>query len=347
MNTGISAWAHSVQRRRKQLRVAQQTYRRRKEAMITSLHIRVQELESSIEELSESFLTFSNLLLGADILEKHPRVTAALQKITQQYVLLAKSGCDDRDQAGAANCANPQPKKPRIAQNINLDHNLDIAQHCKLPIIENMTQSSLATRGQSQVPLTPLYQEQPILQSEIDLPSTTDPSSTTSPPLQNTPNITPQGSLMKQDWTFSRILVRKCYENGYRLLVDSTDDLTTIQRVFGRQLTTLERKDLISTFYAAMHDEVGDLIKFDADFLSHSRPKNNAYPPEQSIVSSTKIQNGVKVASDMWLDASGVYRLLLRKGIIAEANGSERSGLPFDFPANFNVLAFIRRKSFN
>jgi hypothetical protein len=329
--------------------VAQQTYRRRKEIMITSLQTRVQELETGIEELSESFLSFSNLLLGADILEKHPRVTSALQKIAQQYVSLAKSGSDDHDQAGAANNAanTPLPRKLSFARNINLYYNPDIAQHSILPIIENMTESSPATGVQSQLPLMTPHQEQPILPFEIDLPSPTVPVSTASPPLHNALTTVSYGSHIKQGWTFSHSLVRECYENGYRLLVDSPDNVTTIQGVFGRQLTTSERNGLISTFYAAMHDEIGDMIKLDSEFLSSVRPINNAYNPEQPAISSRMWQNQIRSVSEEWLDASGVQRFLHRKGIIVQDTVYVRPGPTFAFQAKFNVLAFISRESSN
>ncbi|CEL10434.1 hypothetical protein ASPCAL13553 [Aspergillus calidoustus] len=335
----------SEERRRKQIRLAQQTYRRRKEIMITNLQTRVQELESGIEELSESFLSFSDILLENDILEKHPRVTSALHKIGHQFVSLAKSGCDDdHDQSSAGNNATntPLPKKLSVARNTNLDSHPDLAQHGTLPVIENKTQSSLATRAQSQLPLTPPYQEQPILPFEIDLPSPTVPTSTSSPPLYNALPIPPLGNLTKQGWTFSHSLARECYENGYRLLVDSPDNYTTIQEIFGRQLTTFERNHMISAFYAAMHDEVGDIIKLHATFLSSLRSKNNSYSTEQRMISSKTRQNEIQSTLDEWLDASGVQGFLHRKGINIQNTGSVCSSPPSDSQAKFNVLGFIR-----
>lgn len=316
--------------------------------MITNLQARVQELELGIEELSESFLSFSDLLLEANILEEHPRVTSTLQKITQQYLSLAKSGCDDHDQAGAVNnTANtPLLRNLGVAKDTNLDFNPDISQHGSLPSIESMAQSSLSTRVQSQLPPRPPYHKQPILPLEIDLPSCTVPISTPNLSLQSSLTIVPRGNLTKQGWTFSHRLVRECYENGYRLLVDSPDNYTTIQDIFGRQLTTLERNSMISAFFAAMHDEVGDIIELDAKFLSSRRPKNNSYSPEQPVIPSRTLQNEIKSVSDEWLDASGVQRFLHKKGIIIQDTGSVRSIPPFDFQAKFNVLVFIRRGSF-
>jgi hypothetical protein len=93
---------HYVQRRRKQLRVAQQTYRQRKETTIANLQTRVQELESGVEELCRSYLSFSTLLCDTNVLEKQPHVTSAFYKVTQQCVSLARRGCDEPDQADLA-----------------------------------------------------------------------------------------------------------------------------------------------------------------------------------------------------------------------------------------------------
>jgi hypothetical protein len=70
-------WTLSIQRLREQLRIAQQVHLRRKEITIANLQSRVQELESSIEKLSQSILSFSDLLFEADGLKKHPHVTPA------------------------------------------------------------------------------------------------------------------------------------------------------------------------------------------------------------------------------------------------------------------------------
>ncbi|KAJ5456040.1 uncharacterized protein N7458_004304 [Penicillium daleae] len=95
------------------------------------------ELESGIEELSESFLLFSNLLFEVGILQNQPRVTAALQKITQQYVSLAKSGCDEAEQAPTAPADESQPTSPTVSdtRDIISNNNPLITQLGSLPII--------------------------------------------------------------------------------------------------------------------------------------------------------------------------------------------------------------------
>ncbi|KAJ5400563.1 hypothetical protein N7465_011052 [Penicillium sp. CMV-2018d] len=114
----------SQQRRRKQLRIAQQAYRTRKANTISTLEKRVHELECDIEELSQSFLAFSNLLVGTDLLGKHPPITLALQKITQQYVSLAKTGCANPDEGTLNEAASIPPASVDQGENSSDSHSV-------------------------------------------------------------------------------------------------------------------------------------------------------------------------------------------------------------------------------
>ncbi|OGE51978.1 hypothetical protein PENARI_c011G08302 [Penicillium arizonense] len=82
-------------RRREQLRSAQQMYRKRKENTINTLQSRVHELEDEIDQISHSFLAFSSLLLETDAPKRDPRVTLTLRELAQQCLALAKTGCND------------------------------------------------------------------------------------------------------------------------------------------------------------------------------------------------------------------------------------------------------------
>lgn len=79
-----------VQRRRRQLRLAQRAYRSRRQNTINILQKRVDVLESEVGGISRSFLDFSNLLLQTRVLKQHPQVARGLRNITQQCVELAQ-----------------------------------------------------------------------------------------------------------------------------------------------------------------------------------------------------------------------------------------------------------------
>lgn len=321
----LPRWAHpeqlqskleltqGIQRRWRQLRVAQQAYRKRKETTIVNLQSRVQELESGIEELSESFLSFSNLLFKAGILQNQPRVTAALQKITQQCVSLAKRGCDEAEQPAAPADVSPSTS-PTLSdtQDIIWNYKPLITQLDSLPIIGDAFQSSsdLAAQwpGLSQLPPTPPFQEQAILPFGIALSPNIPFSSIPSPAL-NFPTIVSPDNLLKQGrWTLSRLLVRQCCETGYYLLTSLSGDDPRVKAIFGKRLAIDELNCLISGFVAVMHDEIGDTIELRTKVLNSKR---NSYSPERLAVSSRTWQIVNESGADEWMDASGVQSLLI------------------------------------
>ncbi|GKZ21555.1 hypothetical protein AbraCBS73388_007456 [Aspergillus brasiliensis] len=335
------------ERRRRQLRVAQQAYRRRKETTIANLQSRVQELESGIEELSESFLSFSNLLFEAGILQHQPRVTAALQKITQQYVSLAKRGCDEAEQPAApADVAPSVSPTLRDTQNITSNHNTLITQLDSLPIIGNTFPASSDLAAQwpelSQLPPTPPFQEQTILPFGIALsPPNISFSSIPSPaPALNFPNtLWPDTSLKQGRWTLSHLLVRQCCETGFYLLTSLSGDHPIVKAIFGKQLAINERDCLISGFVAVMHDDLGDTIELRTTVLNSRR---NSYSPERLALSSRTWQIVNESGADEWMDASGVQRLLQQRGIRLQGPNSPLSSPRFNSAPQLNAVSFIK-----
>ncbi|CAI7675694.1 unnamed protein product [Penicillium manginii] len=334
------------ERRRKQLRVAQQVYRKKKDITIVNLQSRVQDLESGIEELSKSFLSFSDLLLEAGILQNQPRVTAALQKITQQCVSLAKSGCNEAEHAPAAPADGSRSTSPTLSdtQDIISNHNTLLTQVDSWPMIGDAFQSSsdLAAQwpGLSQLPPTPPFQEQAILPFGIDLPSPTISFSSIPSPTLNFPTILSPDSLLKQGrWTLSHRLVRQCCEAGYYLLTRSSVDDPRVKAIFGKRLTINERDRFIFGFFANMHDEMGDTVELSTKVLSSRR---SSYSPEQLTVSSRAWQIVNESDADEWMDASGVQRLLQQREIRIQDPSSPLSSPRFNSAPQLNAASFTK-----
>ncbi|CAG8165103.1 unnamed protein product [Penicillium nalgiovense] len=333
------------EKRRKQLRVAQQVYRKRKDTTIVNLQSRVQEFESGIEELSESFLSFSDLLLEAGILQNQPGVTAALQKITQQCVSLAKSGCDEAEQAPAAPADVSRSTSPTLSntQDIISNHNPLITQR---PIIGDAFQSSSDLAAQwprlSQLPPTPPFQERAILPFGIvSSPNILFPSIPS--PTLNFPTIVSADSLLKQGrWTLSHRLVRQCCENGYYLLTRSSADDQRVKAIFGKRLSIDERDRFIFEFFANMHDEMGDTVELSTKVLSSRR---SSYSPEQLTVSSRTWQIVNEAGADEWMDASGVQRMLQQRRIRIQDPSSPLSSPRFNSAPQLNAASFTKYPS--
>ncbi|KAF3388375.1 hypothetical protein F1880_003924 [Penicillium rolfsii] len=330
------------ERRRTQLRVAQQAYRKRKEATITNLQSRVQELESGIEELSESFLSFSNLLFEADVLQNHPSITLALQKITLQCVSLAKNGSEQETPAEAS--LTPT-RNPSTTQDTNLNYDSGFTPLESLPIIDETLQSSPESSQwlvSQQQPPTPPYQEQTVLPFGIVLSSLNNQYPPRPSPTLTVPtNVSPK-ELMKQGrWTLSYRLVQQCCENAYRLLTRAPAGDPRIQAIFGKPMNPAERTSLASAFYSAMHDEIGDFIDSKSKALSPFHMMVNSYSPEQLAISSRTWQTVIESGSDQWLDASGVQRFLQERGISFQDRTSPLSSPKSYSTPQLDVASFI------
>ncbi|KAJ5190578.1 uncharacterized protein N7498_009563 [Penicillium cinerascens] len=331
-------------RRRKQLRIAQQAYRRRKESTINNLQTRVQELEEGIEELSQSFLSFSSLLLEENILARHPRITSALQGITRQCVALAKQGCGDADEAASVEATSTPvvSRKKSAPQNIDLNLDSDFLESVPSLIPDDSLQFPFNSRQwPASRPRTPPYQDQAMLPfglflSTPSVPSISAGSAFPSPPA----TISPASFIKEEGWSLSQRIVRECCEIGYRLLVDTPNN-ARIEKIFGQPLTLSERNRLISAFYLAINDDIGDLIEPKTRALSPLYNKRENLSQDMLSRSSRTWQLVLNSGPDEWLDASGVQRLLQQRGIHIDGD-SPYSSPRIDAPSAFNLSTFLR-----
>ncbi|KAJ5819733.1 hypothetical protein N7474_005324 [Penicillium riverlandense] len=103
----------ATEKRRHQLRVAQQAFRKRKDTAIADLQKQVDELQGGIDDLSSSFLSFSELLLKDEHLGHSPHVAQSLWSLSQQFVALAKRSReeDNEDNDVDASISGPDPEK--------------------------------------------------------------------------------------------------------------------------------------------------------------------------------------------------------------------------------------------
>jgi hypothetical protein len=307
----------------------------------------VQELEAGIEEMSESFLSFSNLLLEDDILARHPRVTSALQKITRQCVALAKQGCDDADNPASVEATSTLDvsRKKNGRQNINLNFDSDLLEPVDLSIPEYPLQFPFNSRTQwpASQPVTPPHQEQAILPFGVVLSASAMPSSSPVSTLPSPPaTISPASLINEERWTLSQRIVRECCENGYRLLVNSPDNNARIEEIFGQPLTLSERNRLISAFYMAMNDDIGDAIELKTKVLNPLYNARENFSPEMLSRSARTWQLVLDSGPDEWLDASGVQRFLQQKKIHIQGSGSPHSSPRIDAPSEFNLSTFLK-----
>lgn len=301
--------------------MAQQTYRTRKENTIGNLQDRVHELEGGIEQLSQSFLTFSDLLLDTGLLGKHSHVTSALRKITQQHLSLAETGCaspheDALVKDAGATSSTAFDKDERCSDS-----------RARVPSNERAP-TGLSSTPVDWAELPRLYTQSPLYQGQPTPPISVimAPPATESPiPLSSLPGHSPAiaitSSIKEEQWTFSQYLVKLCCQNGYQLLMNTPDDFIKIQEVFGPYMPPTERNNLISCFHAGMHDKTGGLINFMATVLAPLRSKRYYYASEELATQTEELESTVASEVDGWLDASGVQKFLSERGFCTQENG--------------------------
>ncbi|KOS39608.1 hypothetical protein ACN38_g9564 [Penicillium nordicum] len=332
------------ERRRKQLRLAQQAYRKRKETTIGNLQNRVHELQTGIENISQSFLSFSSLLIEEQLLSQYPHIASALQNITQQCVSLAKAGSDDPSE-GALPLV--QTAKESQITNINTDPTvLDNAHSEASTDAEDITRS-VATRWPA--PPTPPYEGPSLLPFGLVMPSPTvqfPQFSHITPPLSNSPTLDLLSSNITPDrqWNIAQRLVRTCCHGGYRLLAENPNS-PAVQRVFGSVPSLPERNRMVSAFHAVMQDKTGVLTDPKTHVLHALQTNMNMFSNEQLQVPSKIWQIALESASGGWMDASGVQGYLRDKRVILD-NSSDSSGrIDYSVSTSLDSMSFVKSLS--
>ena len=300
--------------------MAQQAYRTRKENTIGDLQDRVHELEGGIEQLSQSFLTFSNLLLETGLLGKHSHVTLALRKITQQHISLAEIGCASPDEGALVKAVDATSSTEFDKDERCSDNRARVPSNERAP-------TGLSSTPMEWAELPPLYTQKSLYQCQP-----TPPISVMTPlanesliPLSSLPYhfpaIAPTNSIMEEQWTFPQYLVKVCCQNGYQLLVNTPNDVIKIQEVFGPSMPPTERNNLISSLVAGMHDKTGGLVDFMATVLAQLRSKRDYYASENLAIQTEEFEPTVASEAGEWLDASGVQKFLSERGFCTQDNG--------------------------
>jgi hypothetical protein len=81
-------YANSLQRRRMQVRMAQRAYRSRKEANVSSLKDRINQLETAVKQMSTAVISFGDELVRSGALDTHPDLLRPLGNTVQACLAL-------------------------------------------------------------------------------------------------------------------------------------------------------------------------------------------------------------------------------------------------------------------
>ncbi|KAJ5479193.1 hypothetical protein N7530_004702 [Penicillium desertorum] len=331
------------ERRRKQLRLAQQAYRKRKETTIGTLQNRVHELETGIENISHSFLSFSSLLIEEQLLSQYPHIASALQNITQQCVSLAKAGSEDPTEV-ALPVVRAAKESQTTNNNIAPSPVLDGAHSEGSTDAEDIIRS-IATGWPG--PPTPPYQGQSISPLDLVMSSSTVFPHITSP-LSNSSTLDPHSSniMPARQWNIAQRIVRTCSELGYRLLIDQPNS-SLVQHIFGSTLSLQQRNRLISAFYAVMQEDTGVLTDHMANVFHPLLTEHNmnSCSDEQLQISSRTWQIALESTTGEWMDAVGVQRYLRDKRAIFENFPDSPGPHGYSVSPSLDITAFIKSLS--
>ncbi|KAH0562057.1 hypothetical protein GP486_003241 [Trichoglossum hirsutum] len=97
--------------RRAKIRLAQRTYRLRKETTVSSLKERVSELQSAIEDVNKSFLKFNDNVMSSGIIQMRPDLGWDLKETTKQFLMLTRIANLDQE-SGIRIPPAPEKSKP-------------------------------------------------------------------------------------------------------------------------------------------------------------------------------------------------------------------------------------------
>ncbi|OMP82377.1 hypothetical protein BK809_0006687 [Diplodia seriata] len=120
----------AADRRRTQIRLAQRAYRQRKEMTISSLQKQVEQLQSVIDGMNNSFLHFNDQAMASDIFALRPHLASELRSTTEAFVNLSKTAKtveaeDEREDSQEASDPSTTPQKAEAAPNISSQYDLE------------------------------------------------------------------------------------------------------------------------------------------------------------------------------------------------------------------------------
>ncbi|KAL1647758.1 hypothetical protein SLS58_002559 [Diplodia intermedia] len=123
----------AADRRRTQIRLAQRAYRQRKEMTISSLQKQVEQLQSVIDGMNNSFLHFNDQAMASDIFALRPHLASELRSTTEAFVNLSKTAKtveteDEREDSQEASDPSTTPQKAAAVPNISTRNYQDMGQ---------------------------------------------------------------------------------------------------------------------------------------------------------------------------------------------------------------------------
>lgn len=208
-------YAHALQRRRTQVRLAQRAYRSRKEANVEFLNKRAAQLEAAAQKMGEAVITFSDTLFQSGALTSRPDLARHLRE-TVQICLSSAKDIGDED-------------------------SFNTATHDESPLLSSLT------------PITPGHSTLSESESPPSL-ATVQPSPCFLRYHPSSLFFFKPGDVaMMEVSDFTDQLRIACLYEGLLILDNSSVPLTTLKRPFRLLLSLFTRASITSIFRSALH----------------------------------------------------------------------------------------------
>ncbi|KAL5358835.1 hypothetical protein BJX96DRAFT_183363 [Aspergillus floccosus] len=307
----------SPNRRKTQVRLAQRAYRSRKEAELQALKSRVHELETLIERMNVTFLSFTDDLIRSGVLSTCPDVTRRLHQTIAQSLSFA-----NRVVSGAADDADPINTERYVLETrasgavvdategdvANANDTYDVAR-IPLPDIHE-----LAVQAQGEDSSQELF----AVTQKYDLAAPEIPTQATS--LYSTPlflNIPLSSAHTLERAGFARRLYRACVEQGHQCLTNPSHQLDELAYKFRLPMRLFPLQHIKAHFEEFLSGKShGALMELNVPFISiggagtHFQHQQRSYVADNTSFQPSMIQVATeRVDPDMrgdWFDCYDV-----------------------------------------
>lgn len=294
-------------RRKTQLRQAQRAYRARKEATAVSLNNRIRRLETVVERLNTTFLSFSDEVLRLGLLAAHPDLGQKLHQSMKQCLSLTKQAIslvDDDDDDDAYSPALEAKDEGNLDRHptVELFSHLVLQEERYSPTRQALSYPPQTTQPDSQTPQGYL----PLLQQ---------------PPLGNTRTAGDSG--------FTQRLSLACMRMGYACLNNPAPNTEVLNPLLASPLRLVTRQRLLDFLDLSLrmghsYDIPGHLslpfFTIGGAGLHYVDYRRDYMPVNSSIqwgTTDTSIDHGM---GDIWFDCYDVEGYLMENGIVPITN---------------------------
>ncbi|OKL58522.1 hypothetical protein UA08_06247 [Talaromyces atroroseus] len=236
---------NAAERRRTQIRLAQRAYRSRKEATITVLSERLAEMDVAIQEMSKSFGSFRDELIGSGLLLQHHKMQQSLQRLVEKsdaLVSLSSGSASNSSKSSSATDADAEGLETASASSLPDVIGAAASGDGLLPTAMgdssdeyNALYASTTTANNNVA-----FEGEPLLYHNAGMEMISSSSSLPSLSPQNQNHIQPSlphhlplpSSYSYQESSFVRRLRRRYAEHGFRMLSDTRMDPRDVSRMF-------------------------------------------------------------------------------------------------------------------